>query len=200
MLYNAFTSAAILAVSAFAAAVPVDTTTGNVTADALDFVVNAPLAVTLGSFLSLIDTISSVPDSVVDAGDDAVHNWLRPIGAPAVSAIAAPNALIAARSTEATDAADNTAVAAATDTVNGLVKDVECAAAVAAAVASDLLPAAKILKVKKLIKVLGGVKKVAKLFLEYHDNKSEAIKEGGKTLLELVEVLLGIDSIKKHCK
>ncbi|CAK7209328.1 hypothetical protein SBRCBS47491_000406 [Sporothrix bragantina] len=199
MLYNTFVSAAILAGSAFATAAPVDTATGNLTADAIDFVVDAPLAVTMGSFLSLIDTISSVPDSVIDAGDDAVHEWLRPIGAPAVSAIATPNSLITTRSTEAADAADSTAVAAATDAVNGLIKDLECAAAVAAAIAGDLLPAAKILKAKKLIKVLGGVKKVAKLFLEYHSNKSEAIKEGGKTLLELVEVLLGIDSIKKHC-
>ncbi|KAL1894530.1 hypothetical protein Sste5346_005765 [Sporothrix stenoceras] len=199
MLFNAFTSAALLAGSAFAAAVPAATSTGNDTADAIDFVVDAPLAVTLGSFLSLIDTISSVPDSVIDAGDDAVHAWLAPIGAPAASAIAAPNSLIEVRSTEATNAADTTAVAAATEAVNGIIKDLECAAAVAAAIASDVLPAAKILKAKKLIKVLGGVKKVAKLFLEFHKNRDEAIKEGGKTLLELVEVLLGIDSIKKHC-
>ncbi|CAK7202913.1 hypothetical protein SEUCBS139899_005640 [Sporothrix eucalyptigena] len=198
MLYNTFVSTAILAGSAFAAAVPV-TTTGNNTADALDFVVDAPLAVTLGSFLGLIDTISAVPDSVVAAGDDAVNSWLRPIGSSAASAIAAPNALIASRSTEAADAADTTAVAAATEAVDGIIKDVECAAAVAAAVAGDLLPAAKLLKAKKLIKVLGGVKKVAKLFLEFHKNRDEAIKEGGKTLLDLVEVLLGIDSIKKHC-
>lgn len=199
MLFNAFASAALLAGSAFAAAVPAVASTGNDTADAIDFVVDAPLAVTLGSFLSLIDTISSVPDSVIDAGDDAVHTWLAPIGSPAAAAIAAPNSLIAVRSTEATNAADATAVAAATEAVNGIVKDLECAAAVAAAIASDILPAAKILKAKKLIEVLGGVKKVAKLFLEFHNNRDEAIKEGGKTLLDLVEVLLGIDSIKKHC-
>lgn len=199
MLLNTFASAALLAGSAFAAVVPAATASGNDTADAIDFVVDAPLAVTLGAFLSLIDTISTVPDSVIAAGDDAVHAWLAPIGSSAASAIAAPNALIAVRSTEATNAADTAAVTAATEAVNGIIKDVECAAAVAAAIASDVLPAAKILKAKKLIKVLGGVKKVAKLFLEFTKNRDEAIKEAGKTLLDLVEVLLGIDSIKKHC-
>ncbi|ERT00009.1 hypothetical protein HMPREF1624_03378 [Sporothrix schenckii ATCC 58251] len=200
MLFNAAASTLFLAGSAFAAVIQRDVPAVNETADAIDFIVDAPLAVSLGPFLSLIETIDAVPDSVVAAGDDAVHNWLAPIGASAAAAIPAPNAAVVVRSTDATNAADAADTTAAVQAVNGLVKDLECAAAVAAAIAGDVLPAAKLLKAKKLVKALGGVKKVAKLFLHFSSNRDEAIKEAGKTLVELVEILLGIDSIKKHCK
>ncbi|EPE03168.1 hypothetical protein F503_01504 [Ophiostoma piceae UAMH 11346] len=199
MLFSAVTAAAVLAGSAFAAPLVGDaSTSGNATSDALDFVVNGPLSVTLGSFLGLIDAIATVPDHVLDAGDDATHAWLNPLGTSAAAVLRAPNTLLTTRDVDATSKAD---LAATTDAVNGIVNGAECAAAVAAAIATDLLPAAKLLKAKALIKALGGVKKVAKLLLQFsHNPNSQTVKEAGRTLLNLVEILLGIDSIKRHCK
>ncbi len=194
MLFNIAAVAAFLAGSAFAAPAAVNTTTDA----ALDFVVDAPLAVTLGAFMGLLETVSTVPDGVLLAGDDALYAWINPMGLSAVHALSGM-ATLQTRDVAAADAADAENTAATQEAVDGLIKDAECVAAVAAAIASDLLPAAKLLKVKSLIKVLGGIKKVAKLFLEFHKNRDQAIKEGGRTLLDLVEIVLGIDSIKKHC-
>lgn len=73
-----------------------------------------------------------------------------------------------------------------------------CVAAIAAVIASTAFPAAKILKIKKLIKSLGGVVEAVKIIAgaSFSYEKLHAL---GGAASALAAELLGIDGIKKQC-
>ena len=73
-----------------------------------------------------------------------------------------------------------------------------CVAAIAAVIASTAFPAAKILKIKNLIKSLGGVVEAVKIIAgaSFSYEKLHAL---GGAASALAAELLGIDGIKKQC-
>lgn len=76
------------------------------------------------------------------------------------------------------------------------------AAAIGLIVAGTVIAAAKVAKVVKYIKTLGGVKKAAKLVVLAYaagDAKKYARHIGG-SFKNLCEIILGIDIIKSQCK
>lgn len=75
---------------------------------------------------------------------------------------------------------------------------VGCAAAIAFLIASTAIPAAKILKIKRLIDTLGGVSKAVKI-LWGASFKWEKIKALGGTAAALGAELLGISSVQQKC-
>ena len=81
-------------------------------------------------------------------------------------------------------------------------KIAKCVAAIGLIVAGTVIAAAKVAKVVKYIKTLGGVKKAAKLVVLAYaagDAKKYAQHIGG-SFKNLCEIILGIDTIKSQCK
>lgn len=73
-----------------------------------------------------------------------------------------------------------------------------CAAAITAFIASNAIGAAKILRIRKYIEALGGVRASAKLLLEA-SNTAERLKEGGEALALLAGEILGFPLVRKNC-
>ncbi|MFI1177891.1 hypothetical protein [Streptomyces melanogenes] len=74
----------------------------------------------------------------------------------------------------------------------------KCAASITAAIASGLVPAAKILKLKAFIGKAGSVREAAFLLIRISKGE-EKLNELGPVLGSLASEVLGIDGIKKNC-
>lgn len=145
----------------------------------------------LTSFFTLVENI---PDEVLLAGDNATNAWRVEHGYLSPAAVE-PSELPTKRDSQAGNAVASASAQA------GLIKEAKCIAAITELIASTLIPAAKLLKLKKLIKLLGGAKKVAKLLLKgsSHSTASDWKNIGGQNLLDLVDEFLDIDDIKSNC-
>ena len=132
----------------------------------------------LGPLTLLLETATSVPDEVLEAGDASTDSWLSTNGfrSEPVKARAAPAASLLARATA------------------GLLDVIKCAAAIL----STAIPAAKLLKIKKYVKALGGARKAAEKLLKAK-NRSEALKVGGEALRDLFDVISGLSDIRENC-
>lgn len=81
-------------------------------------------------------------------------------------------------------------------------ENTKCGAAIVAVVGGTVFAGAKLLKLKKYIKALGGVKEAAYLvylYFYYGQLPKEGAKNLGKFVLNLAEMILGIDTIKSQC-
>lgn len=74
----------------------------------------------------------------------------------------------------------------------------KCAGSISWVIGSTVLAASKIVKIKKYIKALGGVKKSAALLMGA-TSLSEKSTTVAKTLLSLASTLSGVDSVYKNC-
>jgi hypothetical protein len=122
-----------------------------------------------------LELIESVPDEVLAQGDAATATWFRENG-PGSGA----------------GAVDDRGLVTTQASVLG------CTAAIATVIASTAFPAAKILKVKKLIGELGGVAKAVQIFwgASFSYEKLQVV---GGAALALAGELIGITSIKEEC-
>ena len=102
--------------------------------------------------------------------------------------------MVAARSDLATTQVDARAVAAAA----GLLDIINCALAIGELIIDTAIPTQKLLEVKKAIDELGGARKAAEMLLKSKDVK-DALKRGGKALVEIYEALMGFKKVKKAC-
>ncbi|MGL6234428.1 MAG: hypothetical protein ACRC20_03705 [Segniliparus sp.] len=77
----------------------------------------------------------------------------------------------------------------------------KCAGAIIFAIGSAVIPAAKILKIKKLIEGLGGVRKAVDLLFVAgtSEEKAAALGEAGELVKNLGMELLGITAVKVAC-
>lgn len=143
----------------------------------------------------LFAEIERIPDSVLQQGDDALHKWLvdngdraadenlkRDVDGPfesedEVLSILERGELVARAS---------------------LWKIAKCVAAIVQLLATTAVPAAKLLRIKKYIKALGGTKQAVKLLLGA-TTKAEKLKAGGEILVNLAAELLGISTVKNNC-
>jgi hypothetical protein len=118
-----------------------------------------------------LELIQSVPDEVLAQGDAATAAWFREHGR---------------------GAGDDRGLVTTQASVLG------CTAAIATVIASTAFPAAKILKVKKLIGELGGVAKAVEIFwgASFSYEKLQVV---GGAALALAGELIGITSIKEEC-
>ncbi|XWX58792.1 hypothetical protein ABUV78_01927 [Clavibacter nebraskensis] len=122
-----------------------------------------------------LELIESVPDDVLVQGDAATAAWFLENGPGARAG-----------------AIDDRGLVTTQASVLG------CTAAIATVIASTAFPAAKILKVKKLIGELGGVAKAVQIFwgASFSYEKLQAV---GGAALALAGELIGITSIKEEC-
>ncbi|GAB1312528.1 hypothetical protein MFIFM68171_02738 [Madurella fahalii] len=77
-------------------------------------------------------------------------------------------------------------------------KITKCVAAIVQLLATTAVPAAKLLRIKKYIKALGGTKEAVKLLLGA-TTRAEKLRVGGEILVNLSAELLGISTVKTHC-
>jgi hypothetical protein len=122
-----------------------------------------------------LELIESVPYDVLVQGDAATAAWFRENG-PGAGA----------------GAVDDRGLVTTQASVLG------CTAAIATVIASTAFPAAKILKVKKLIGELGGVAKAVQIFwgASFSYEKLQVV---GGAALALAGELIGITSVKEEC-
>ncbi|KAK3946842.1 hypothetical protein QBC32DRAFT_319530 [Pseudoneurospora amorphoporcata] len=150
----------------------------------------------------LFALLDSIPDSVLEEGDEALNQWFidNDLRDPAAE-------LLIDSSPEADPALDlgDLDVISDENLERGVLvarasawKIAKCVASIVQLIATTAVPAAKLLKIKKYIKALGGVKMSVKLLLGA-TTKAEKLKAGGKALVYLSAELLGISSVKAAC-
>lgn len=119
--------------------------------------------------------IMSIPDSVLRQGDAATQEWVKNHPAPQSSGMKVNGG-----------------------EVGTYASVLGCSGAIATVIASTAFPAAKILKIKKLVKELGGVAEAAKLFWGASFSY-EKVKALGGAAAALAGELIGITQIKEQC-
>lgn len=78
----------------------------------------------------------------------------------------------------------------------------KCAGAIAWVIGSTVFAGAKILKIKKYVKALGGVKEAATLLMMYFQYKEVPPNLGeklGSSLMNLASEVLGISTVRDNC-
>jgi hypothetical protein len=131
-----------------------------------------------------LDTILSIPDSILLAGDNATSQYIQthspytssPLYTSFPSAAVSPS-----------DLADL-----------GFWDTLKCAAAIVAFIGTNIVSAAKLLRIKKYIAALGGVRKAAELLLKA-SNWEERLKIGGGALVGLAAEFFGFTLITNNC-
>lgn len=127
----------------------------------------------LNELEKVFSVIEEIPDEVLEEGDDATNEWMTEHGY---------------RSTpEKRDLEERQ-----------LVEIAKCAAAIAAFIASNAIGAAKLLRIKKYIAALGGIRKSAELLLKASTN-AERLQQGGEFLALLAGEILGFSLISNNC-
>lgn len=106
-----------------------------------------------------------IPDEVANQGDEATRKWVKD---------------------HYRSKGDKTGLQKRID----IVEIAECAYELA-----TNIPAAKVLKVKKIVDRLGGWRAAAKKLLDARRDP----KKAGEAVMELVDIILGISDIKKEC-
>lgn len=132
--------------------------------------------------------IEQIPDDVLESGDDATTSWLKENGFTETKR----------------DYVEVKVPLAQRDVTpfeeRGIdwAKVAKCAATVTSAIATNAIPAAKLLKIKRLIKDLGGVQMAVKLLIGA-TTTAEKLKAGGQALVELSKAFLGITAVEAAC-
>lgn len=201
MLFNIFTIAAL---APFALAQPLsqvseDTSLVTRSIDAANFNFTKEFEPGLNS---IFEAFLAIPDEVLKEGDDSVHKWLVDHGFRNADAILdldddnnnnIPDILENEGDVQTRDDGNVVTLAA-----RGWWEVTKCVAAIAQVIGTTAIPAAKLLRIKKYIQELGGIKDTVKLLLGA-TSKAEKLKAGGEALVLLSSELLGITLIQKNC-
>ncbi|KAK0671717.1 hypothetical protein QBC41DRAFT_315404 [Cercophora samala] len=142
----------------------------------------------------LFAEIERIPDDVLEKGDEVLHQWLVANGDRE------PETALK-RDTDYVDAVEENLSLLERGELAArasLWKIAKCVAAIVQLLATTAVPAAKLLRIKKYIKALGGAKQAVKLMLGA-TTKAEKLKAGGEILVNLSAELLGISTVKNNC-
>ena len=139
----------------------------------------------------ILAEIDEIPDEVLEQGDEALHKWLVDHGNRAGNEKLKRDDGSEAENLSIFERGELAARAS-------LWKIAKCVAAIVQLLGTTAVPAAKLLRIKKYIKALGGAKKAVKLLLGA-TTKAEKLKAGGQALVSLASELLGISTVKKNC-
>ena len=126
----------------------------------------------------VLTTILSIPDDILLAGDNATAAYLKPL---------LPNNPIH-------PGEDPTSGPANLDFWDTL----KCAAAIVAFIGTNIVSAAKLLRIKKYIEALGGVRAAAELLLKA-STWEERLRIGGGALVGLAAEFFGFSLITNNC-
>jgi len=144
-------------------------------------------------FFSLIENI---PDSVLDQGEDAVHEYIIHGGSLAQGApVPAPPA--AATTVKPSVPATTLVTSVKLMARQSWISITNCALQLGLFLASNLLPGGKILKLRSLIKAAGGAREVAKALLKARSWADLAAH--GEAIQEIADILFGFSDVAKAC-
>jgi hypothetical protein len=140
----------------------------------------------------LLNVIDSIPDDVLEAGDETTNDWLvahnykkpNPSGIEARAPVAETTTVMVSERATAAPA--------------GIIDVLNCAAKIAQFILENAIPAAKILKIKKAIKAIGSVKKVAEM-LRKVKSLADARRIGGQALYNIADAIIGFSSVWGAC-
>lgn len=142
----------------------------------------------------LFSEIESIPDRVLLEGDEVLHRYFIAAG------MRAPDVPLSKLNPDV----DNNRSAlpgADEETLKpraSIWQILKCVGAIVQLLVSTAIPAAKILRIKKLIAELGGVRRAVELMLKA-TTREEKLRVGGQTLVALAAEVLGISSVQTHC-
>ena len=139
----------------------------------------------------LLAEIDEIPDDVLEKGDEALHQWLVEHGNRAGNEKLKRDDNSEAENLSLLERGELAARAS-------LWKIAKCVAAIVQLLGTTAIPAAKLLRIKKYIKALGGTKKAVELLLKA-TTRAEKLKVGGQALVALAAELLGISTVKNNC-
>ncbi len=139
----------------------------------------------------LLAAIEEIPDDILQKGDEALHQWLVEHGHRAGNEKLKRDDSSEAESLSLLKRGELAARAS-------LWKIAKCVAAIVQLLGTTAIPAAKLLRIKKYIKALGGTKEAVKLLLGA-TTQAERLKVGGQALVALAAELLGISTVKNNC-
>lgn len=122
--------------------------------------------------------LEDIPDEVLEEGDDATDKWMVEHGYRPEHA---------KRDLSGRDLVDR-----------GAYEIARCAAAIAAFIASNSIAAAKLLRIKKYVRALGGVRTAAELLLKA-TTVAERLQYGGEALALLAGEFFGTSLITNNC-
>lgn len=139
--------------------------------------------------------IEQIPDDVLESGDEATATWLKANGfTESKRDYVNVKVPLSERSDLVPFEERGVQLARGIDWA----KVAKCAATVTSAIATNVIPAAKLLKIKRLIKDLGGVKSAVQLLIGA-TTTAEKLKAGGEALVELSKAFLGITAVEAAC-
>jgi hypothetical protein len=146
----------------------------------------------------LLAEIDEIPDDVLEKGDEALHEWLVANGHRAGNEKLKRDADGTAFDEDGDE--ENLSIIERGELAAraSVWKIAKCVAAIVQLLATTAVPAAKLLRIKKYIKALGGAKQAVKLLLGA-TTRAEKLKAGGQALVALAAELLGISMVKTHC-
>ncbi|KAM0268246.1 hypothetical protein ACHAQH_010017, partial [Verticillium albo-atrum] len=145
----------------------------------------------------VLTEFTSIPDEVLLKGDDATNDWLVENG-------------FRDGDEDLEDDKDNGPISARSDVTSlsilerdelearGPLQVAKCIYAISKAIISTAIPAAKILRIKRYLKLLGGVRKTVLLLVRAKTTK-QRLKLGGRALVNIANELFGIKPIKSAC-
>lgn len=136
------------------------------------------------------NVIDSIPNDILEKGDDEVNKWLVENDYRSTSAELTEDVDASVTLSTRTDIGELDA--------RGFWDVTKCVGSILWAIGSTAIPIAKIARIKKYIEALGGVKNAVKLMLGA-TSKAEKLKAGGQALVNLASELLGIASVKANC-
>ena len=139
----------------------------------------------------LLAEIDEIPDDVLEKGDETLHQWLVEHGNRAGNEKLKRDDNSEAENLSLLERGELAARAS-------LWKIAKCVAAIVQLLGTTAIPAAKLLRIKKYIKALGGTKKAVELLLKA-TTRAEKLKVGGQALVALAAELLGISTVKNNC-
>ena len=130
--------------------------------------------------------IEQIPDDVLERGDGEKNKWLAEHGYT--------------KSTDDDDDDDDDGDDGETVETRDIKKrgTFACILEVGQLIVETAIPAAKLLKIKRLVRALGGVRRAARLVYMAKGLKNAA-KIGGKALRDLVDIILGISDVRRAC-
>lgn len=137
----------------------------------------------------VLQAIDSIPEDVLLAGDESTNDWLVAHGYRSSHAVS-----VETRSTSTDIILSERANAAPA----GIIDVLNCAAKIAQFILENAIPAAKLLKIKKAIDIIGSVKKVAEMLRKVR-SLADAKRIGGDALFQIADAIIGFSSVWGAC-
>ncbi|KAM0277649.1 hypothetical protein ACHAQH_005678 [Verticillium albo-atrum] len=197
MKFQLFTAAifAALAVASPVASEPAEER--DITARGTGDKVSATEEMELALELALTE-VNAIPDEVLLKGDEATNDWLIENGFRDADEDLKEDkdngAPISSRSDDM-----SLAILERSDLeARGPLQVAKCILAISKAIVSTAIPAAKLLRIKRYLKLLGGVRKTVLLLVRAKTN-AQRLKLGGRALVNIANELFGIKPIKSAC-